>query len=136
MNIQVYDTGFRNVSKANSHPMKISNLLKCIFVFCSLLFIAGDLFAADGVLIRKDNDPKPPIGVPVVPTESTAMQSVAQTTENATYATISAYDAEDLLIYQTTVTTETTEDLSVYTDNLPAGTCSVVIEYETANIAQ
>lgn len=135
MNIQVYDTGFRNVSKANSHPMKISNLLKCIFVFCSLLFIAGDLFAGDGVLIRKDNDPLPPIGLPVAPTAA-AMQSVAQTTENATYATISAYDAEDLLIYQTTVTTETTEDLSVYTDNLPAGTSSVVIEYETVNITQ
>lgn len=118
--------------------MKISNFSKrSLFIAFSVLSVSN-LFAGD-ITIRKDDDPKPPIGyrltseIPVTATEDNSMMAV-YFEETVGEATITVYDASYQVVSQEVIDTDSQSVASIDISAWSCGDYTLTIQYGTTNL--
>lgn len=119
--------------------MKTSNFIKrSLFIAFSFLSVSN-LFAGD-ITIRKDDDPKPPIGTnsvtltyPVTATEDNSELAV-YFEEAVGDATITVYDASSQVVYQEVIDTDSQSAAFIDISTWSSGDYTLTISYNTTNL--
>lgn len=121
--------------------MQISkSILSKICLVAVLIFSAQILFATD-VVIRKDDDPSPsptPAHGPTIllPASATVDENTLAVyfDESVGDATITVYDSQNQVVYQTVADTETTTEVYIPVDSWGNGDYTIKIVYGTTHL--
>jgi hypothetical protein len=121
--------------------MKISKLW--IYKFCliaGLIFTVQGLFATD-ITIRKDDPVPPPQPIPNSVTQEIPVSATIDNTQLVIYfeesvgdATITVYDANNQMVTQETVDTDSISEVYISSGSWNSGSYYVTISYGTTNL--
>ena len=120
--------------------MKISNFIKqSLFIAFSVLSVTN-LFAGD-ITIKKGDYPKPPIGTLSITFSEIPVTATEDNSELAVYfeeavgdATITVYDANNQVVYQDVIDTDSQSAAIIDISAWSSGDYTLTISYGTTNL--
>ena len=113
--------------------------MKRLFLFAAFLVTFSSLFAVNEPINLTKNPPPPP--GPVAPTQELPVSASISETNLSVYfeptvgdATITVYDANNSVVYQETIDTDSESSVFVSSSSWSTGSYSITISYGTTSL--
>jgi hypothetical protein len=122
--------------------IKKIKLMKRLIFFVIFIVFLSKAFAGDNPIdLSKVPSPPPPPPIPTAPVFELPVSATISETQLSVYfeptvgdATITVYDADNNVVYQETVDTDSTPNVFISSTNWSAGSYTITITYGTTSV--